>query len=72
MNEADSVFATEGSLVEIPYIEPSFFGILDVMSMIQSLMAYERIIGKMLCGMCKTLYIVCNMIRMMILVTLMA
>ena len=54
MNEADSVFATEGSLVEIPYIEPSFFGILDVMSMIQSLMAYERIYER-----CYVLYEIC-------------
>ena len=25
MNEVDSVFAKEGSLVEVPYVEPSFF-----------------------------------------------
>ena len=24
MNEADSVFAKEGSLVEVPYFDPSF------------------------------------------------
>ena len=34
MNEADSVFAKEGSLVEVPYVEPSFLGSLNVKSMI--------------------------------------
>ena len=44
MNEADSVFANDGSLGEVPHVEPSFLGSLDVMSMIQGLMAYERMI----------------------------
>ena len=34
MNETDSVFAKVGSLVEVPYVEPSFFVSLDVKSMI--------------------------------------
>ena len=34
MNEADSVFANEYSLVEVPYVETSFLGILNVKSMI--------------------------------------
>ena len=34
MNEANSVFATEASLVAVQYVEPSFFGSLDVKSMI--------------------------------------
>ena len=34
MNEADSLFAKEGSLVEVSYVEPSFLGSLDVKSMI--------------------------------------
>ena len=34
MNEVDSVFAKEGFLVEVPYVKPSFFGSLDVKSMI--------------------------------------
>ena len=34
MNEADSVFANEDSLVEVPSVEPSFLGCLDVKSMI--------------------------------------
>ena len=33
MNEADSVFSKEGSLVEVSYVEPSFLGSLDVKSM---------------------------------------
>ena len=28
MNEADSVFAKEGCLVEVPYVEPSFWEVL--------------------------------------------
>ena len=35
MNEEDYVFAKKGSLYEVPYVEPTFFGSLDVMSMIQ-------------------------------------
>ena len=34
INEANSVFATEASLVAVPYVEPSFLGSLDVKSMI--------------------------------------
>ena len=34
MNEADYVFAKEVSLVEVSYVEPSFFGSLDFKSMI--------------------------------------
>ena len=34
MNEADSVFSKEGSLVEVPCVEPSFWEVLYVMSMI--------------------------------------
>ena len=34
MNEADSVFAKEGFLVEFPYVETSFLGSVDVKSMI--------------------------------------
>ena len=34
MNEVDSVFANEDSLVEAPYVEHSFLGCLDVKSMI--------------------------------------
>ena len=36
MNEADSVFAKEDSLVEVPYIEPLFLGSLNVKFMIPS------------------------------------
>ena len=34
MNESYYVFAEEGSLVEVPYVETSFLGSLDVKSMI--------------------------------------
>ena len=34
MNETDSVFAKEVSIVEVQYVEPSFLGILDLKSMI--------------------------------------
>ena len=34
MNEAASLFAKEGSLVEVPYVEPSFLGSFDVKSVI--------------------------------------
>ena len=34
MNEADSVFANEDSLVEVPSVEPLFLGYLAVKSMI--------------------------------------
>ena len=34
MNEADSVFAKADSLVEVPYVEPSFLRSLNVKSMI--------------------------------------
>ena len=33
MNETNSVFAKADSLVEVPYIEPSFLGSLNVKSM---------------------------------------
>ena len=78
MNELGCVFAKEGSLVEVPYVEPSFLGSLDVKSMIPRSYEYERIICKMLCvicnmlcAMCKMLCAVCNMISMMMHVTLM-
>ena len=34
MNESDFVFAKEDSLIEVPYVEPSFLGSLNVKSMI--------------------------------------
>ena len=34
MNEEDSVFSKEGSLVDVPYVEPSFLGSLNIKSMI--------------------------------------
>ena len=34
MNEADSMFANEDSLIKVPYVESSFLGNLNVKSMI--------------------------------------
>ena len=34
MKEVDSLFAKADSLVEVPYVKPSFLGSLNVMSMI--------------------------------------
>ena len=34
MNEEDFVFVKQGSLVEIPYVEPLFLGSLDIKSML--------------------------------------
>ena len=34
MNEADFMFAKADSLVEVPYVKPSFLGSLNVKSMI--------------------------------------
>ena len=86
MNKADALFAEEGSLIEVPYIEPSFWEVLMLSPSFQGLMAYERTIRKMLCAICNILYglcnmlssmcemlcVVCNMIRMTTHVTLMA
>ena len=44
MNEADPVFAKEGSLVEVPYVEPSFWEVLMSSPLIRSLMEYEGMI----------------------------
>ncbi len=49
MNEADSVFAKEGSLVEVPYVEPSLWEVLMSSPWFQGLMTYEWIIWKKLC-----------------------
>ncbi len=79
MKKADSVFAKEGSLVEVPYVKPSFLEVLMSSPGFHDFMAYERMIRKMLCVICnmlsamyKTLWSGCNMILMMMHVTLMA
>ena len=41
MNEEDSVFAKEGYLVEVSFVEPSFSGSLNVKSKFQGLVIYE-------------------------------
>ena len=35
MNDTDSMFAKSDSLVDVPYVEPSFLGSLNVKSMIR-------------------------------------
>ena len=79
MNEPDSVFAKEGFLAEVWYVNPSFLGSLDVNSLIprshsiwmndmKIVMCYMQYV----CAMCKMLCVVCIMISMMMHVTLMA
>ena len=41
MNEPDSVFAKEGSLDEVPYVETSFWDVFISIPWFQDLMAYE-------------------------------
>ena len=52
MNEAEFVFAKEGSLVEVPYVEPLFWGVLMSSPWFQGLMEYERIIWTTWYDMC--------------------
>ena len=49
MNEADSVFANEDYLFEVPYVEPSFWKVLMSSPWFQYLMTYEWMIWKKLC-----------------------
>ena len=42
MNEVDCVFAKEGSLVEVPYVEPLFWEVLMSIPLFQGLMEYKR------------------------------
>ena len=79
MNEADSVFSKEGFLVEVPYFGPSLLEFLMSSPLFQGLMAYERMICKMLCdicnilcAMCKMLCVVCNFVSMIMHVNLMS
>ena len=72
INEADSMFVKEGSLVEFPYVDPSFLEVLMSSPWFQGLVAYERMIWTMWYGMCNMLCVVCKMISMMMHVTLLA
>ena len=72
MNEEDSMFTKEGSLVEVPYVEPSFWEFLMSSPGFQGLMAYDRIMWTTWYDMCNTLCVVWNMIRIMMHVTLIA
>ena len=69
MNEADSVFAKGSSLVEAPYVEPSFWEVLMSSPWFQGLMAYEGMIWTMWYDMCNVLRVICKMIFMMMHVT---
>ena len=72
MNEADSMFANEYSLVEVPYVEPSFLEILISSPWFQSLMAYQGIICTMWYDLCNMLCAICKIICMMMHVSLIA
>ena len=50
MTEADSVFSKEGSLVEVPYIEPSFLEVLMLCQWFKGLMPYGQTIWNILCS----------------------
>ena len=41
INKANSVFDKEGSLVEVPYVKPSFWEVLMTSPWFQGLMKYE-------------------------------
>ena len=66
MNEADSVFANEDSLIKVPYVESSFLGNLNVKFMIPWHMNkwYEQLyvlyeLWYVLCVRCSVLYAKC-------------
>ena len=72
MNEADPIFAKEGSLVEVPYVEPSFWKVLMSSPWFQGLIPYERMMWTTWYDMCNALCAACKMISMMMHVTLIA
>ena len=57
MNEVDSLFAKEGLLIEVPYVEPSFLESLDVKSMIP--MSHGIWTNDMQIAMCYMQYVMC-------------
>ena len=61
INEADSVFSKEGSLVNGPYVEPLFWEVLLSGPCFQSFMAYEQMIWKMSYAICNMLCAMCKM-----------
>ena len=63
MNEADSVFSTEGSLVEDPYVEPLVSGSLDVKSIIQR--CHVTWTNNMKNVMCYMEYLMCYVLDVM-------
>ena len=74
MNEANSVFAKVDFLVEVPYVEPSFLGSLNVKSMIPRshgirMNDMNNVMCYMNYDMCYV-YAVCKMLSMMMHFTL--
>ena len=57
MNEAESYFTNEGSLFEVPYVEPSFLESIDVKSMIPR--SHGIWTNDMQNAMCYMLYVMC-------------
>ena len=57
MNETDFVFAKEGSLVEVSYVEPYFLGSLDVKFMIPR--SHRIWTNDMQNAMCYVQYVMC-------------
>ena len=85
MNEADSVFANEDSLVEVPSVEPLFLGYLAVKSMIprshgiwmnyiKEVMCYtQNVMYAIWYVLCVKCYVLCENVKsMMMYVILMA
>ena len=76
MNDTDSMFAKSDSLVDVPYVEPSFLGSLNVKSMIRrshgiGMNDMNNVMCYMNYDMCYV-YAVCKMLSMITHVTLMA
>ena len=63
MNEAPSLFAKEGSLVEVPYVEPSFLGSLYVNSVIPKFHCIWT--NNMKNVMCYMQYVMCYVLDVM-------
>ena len=56
INEEDSVISNEDSLIEVPWVEPSFCKVLMSCPWFLGLMAYELMIWKKLCVICYVLW----------------
>ena len=77
MNETDSVCAKAYSLVDVPYVEPSFFESLNVKCMIPRshgirMNDMNNVMCYMNYDMCYAYDVLCKMLSLMMHVTLMA